>query len=107
MSSRPRGRADLEDLERVFAALAHPSRRTILMVLKARGGRMTSGDISDRLACAWPTTSRHLRVLQAAGLVSIESQGRERVYRLEVERLHAVAGGWLRRFNEEEEAGAR
>jgi hypothetical protein len=37
-------------------------------------------------------------VLQQAGLVSIELRGRERVYRLDMERLHSVAKGWLDRF---------
>ena len=38
------------------------------------------------------------RVLEQAGLVSITMRGRERVYRLRADRLHAVAGGWLGRF---------
>jgi len=56
---------------------------------------MTAGEIADRFSCSWPTTTRHLRVLERAGLVSVEASGRERRYRLEQERLLAVAGGWL------------
>jgi DNA-binding transcriptional ArsR family regulator len=96
--SRPRGLAELDAFDAVFGALAHRSRRTILAVLHARGGEMTSGAIAARFDCAWPTTSQHLRVLEKAGLVSITLRGRERVYRLETERLRAVAGGWLDRF---------
>ena len=59
---------------------------------------MTSGAIAARFDCSWPTTSQHLRVLEQAGLVTISMRGRERVYRLESERLHDVAGGWLGRF---------
>jgi len=66
-------------------------------VLHARGGRVAAGDIARRFACRWPTTSRHLRVLEEAGLVSVERQGRERLYRLERDRLRAVAGGWIDR----------
>lgn len=98
MSRRPRGLAELDDFDAVFAALAHPSRRTILSVLHARGGQMTSGDIAGRFDCSWPTTSQHLRVLEQAGLVRIELRGREHIYRLQTARLHAVAGGWLARF---------
>ena len=98
MSPRPRGLADLDDFDAVFGALASRSRRTILSVLHARGGQMTSGAIAARFDCAWPTTSQHLRVLEQAGLVTIELRGRERVYRLESDRLRAVAGGWLERF---------
>jgi DNA-binding transcriptional ArsR family regulator len=79
----------------VFAALAHEQRRHILLTLKFRGGEMSAGAIADRFACAWPTTTRHLRVLEAAGLVTVEKRGRERIYRLEIERLLSVAGGWI------------
>jgi DNA-binding transcriptional ArsR family regulator len=54
-----------------------------------------AGDIAERFACSWPTTSRHLRVLEEAGLVRGEQEGRERFYVLEEERLREVAGGWL------------
>jgi DNA-binding transcriptional ArsR family regulator len=79
----------------VFAALAHEQRRHILLTLKFRGGEMSAGAIADRFACSWPTTTRHLRVLEAAGLVAVQKRGRERIYRLETERLLSVAGGWL------------
>jgi len=98
MTQRPRGLAELDAFDSVFAALANRSRRTILSVLHARGGEMTSGAIAARFDCSWPTTSQHLRVLEQAGLVTISMHGRERVYRLESERLHDVAGGWLGRF---------
>ena len=68
------------------------------MTLKFRGGELTAGDIADRFACSWPTTTRHLRVLVDAGLVSVEKRGRERIYRLDTERLMSVAGGWLEWF---------
>ena len=98
MSSERAGLAELDELERVFAALAHASRRQILGVLKARGGRVRAGDIARRFACSWPTTTRHLRVLEGAGLVRVEQEGRERWYVLEARKLQRVAGGWLRYF---------
>lgn len=88
----------LADFDAVFSALAHRSRRTILSVLHARGGEMTSGAIAARFNCSWPTTSQHLRVLERAGLVTIVLRGRERVYRLQTERLLSVTGSWLDRF---------
>jgi DNA-binding transcriptional ArsR family regulator len=89
---------ELEDLERVFAALAHASRRQILLSLHFHGGEMTAGEIASRFACSWPTTSRHLSQLELAGLVRAERRGRERVYSLDRERLDRVAGGWLGHF---------
>ena len=59
---------------------------------------MTSGAIVARFDCSWPTTTRHLRVLEEAGLVQVGLNGRERVYRLDVRRLNAVAGSWVERF---------
>jgi DNA-binding transcriptional ArsR family regulator len=59
---------------------------------------MTAGKIADRFDCSWPTTSRHLRLLEDAGLVSVEQRGRERVYVLEEERLRRVVGRWLAHF---------
>jgi DNA-binding transcriptional ArsR family regulator len=91
------GLAELADLEAVFAALAHASRRHVLVVIHARG-RMTAGEIADRFHHAWPTTSRHLKVLERAGLVRAERRGRERVYTVGVRRLTSVVGDWLSWF---------
>ena len=79
-------------------ALGHASRRHILVVLDARGGRMAAGAIAKRFSCSWPTTTRHLRLLETAGLVRVERVGREWQYVLEAERLQQVVGGWLRHF---------
>lgn len=84
--------------ERVFNALAHPSRRQILLVLHFRGGRMTAGEIAERFSCRWPTTTRHLRVLERAGLVLVKKTGRTRIYSVNGKRLNAVLGGWLQWF---------
>jgi DNA-binding transcriptional ArsR family regulator len=98
VSSRPRGLAELDDFDAVFGALAHRSRRTILAVLHARGGQMTSGAIAARFEHSWPTISQHLRVLQLAGLVTVELRGREHVYRLQTDRLLGVTERWLSHF---------
>jgi len=80
--------------EAIFTALAHPARRRILHTLNFEGGAMTAGDIAAMFAHAWPTTTRHLRVLEDAGLVAAETQGRTRVYRIEKKRL-ALAREWI------------
>lgn len=59
---------------------------------------MTSGEIAERFSCSWPTTTRHLRVLEEAGLVAVAKRGRERVYRLRARFLRRVVRGWLRWF---------
>ncbi|MBX3187686.1 MAG: winged helix-turn-helix transcriptional regulator [Labilithrix sp.] len=86
-------------LQAVLEALAHPARRQILLTVHFRGGEMTAGDIARRFAHAWPTTTRHLRVLEAAGLLQHEKRGRERIYRVQRERL-ALVTEWLAWFEE-------
>lgn len=91
--------AELDVLDRVFQALAHPARRQILLVLQARGERVRAGEIADRFACSWPTTTRHLGVLRDAGLVEVETAGRERFYVVNGERLRDIVGNWLGHFS--------
>jgi DNA-binding transcriptional ArsR family regulator len=69
------------------------------MVVLFRGGEMTSGDIADRFQCAWPTTVRHLRVLEQSGLLVQRKEGRTSRYRIAKERLHLVED-WLRWFRQ-------
>ena len=87
--------AALEEIEGVFAALSHEVRRHIVLLLSHLGGELPSGYLAKRFAHSWPTTTRHLHVLEAAGLVSVRRQGRSWVYRLERDRLRSVVGGWL------------
>ena len=86
--------AMLDAYEVLFTALAHPARRRILMTLNFAGGEMTAGAIAALFAHAWPTTTRHLQVLESAGLIAHERQGRERLYHLDRRRL-ALARDWL------------
>ncbi len=77
-----------------MAALAHPARRQILLTLHFVGGSASAGDIAARFDHKWPTTTRHLRVLEEAGLIQQERQGRSRVYALNKQRL-ALVSEWL------------
>jgi len=63
-----------------FRALADPTRREILRVL--RDGPKTSGEIAERFPTSWPTVSRHLGVLRDAGLILSERSGQQIVYEL-------------------------
>ncbi|HEX4417343.1 MAG TPA: metalloregulator ArsR/SmtB family transcription factor [Kofleriaceae bacterium] len=80
------------------AAIAHPARRQILLTVHMRGS-MAAGEIAGRFAHAWPTTSRHLRVLEAAGLLSHKRQGRNHVYAVDHARLGLLTEwlGWFHR----------
>jgi DNA-binding transcriptional ArsR family regulator len=78
----------------MFTALAHPVRRHVLQVLHARGGTLTAGELAARFSHSWPTTTRHLRVLEDAGLVVIASVGRERHVSVERKRLLVLLDLW-------------
>jgi len=84
--------------EAVFAALAHPVRRRILVTLHFQGGSMTAGEIAGMFDHAWPTTTAHVQVLEAAGLLSHDRRGRTRVYHLDRRRLELVRD-WLAWFS--------
>src|SRR6476659_5973277 len=84
----------LEATETVFAALSHAARRHIVQLLSHLGAELPSGYLAQRLPHSWPTTTRHLHVLEAAGLVSVRREGRSCVYRLERDRVQRVVGGW-------------
>ena len=99
--SKSRAERELEDFELVFSALAHEARRRVLVVLLGRHGEMTAGQIVERFSCSWPTMTRHLSILEEAGLIRVEKIGRERHYFLNRQRLHSVVGNWLNWFEEE------
>lgn len=66
----------------VFKALADPTRRRVLELL--RDGAMTAGELAERFPLSKPTMSAHFSVLQAAGLVEAEKEGRTVYYRIKL-----------------------
>jgi DNA-binding transcriptional ArsR family regulator len=66
----------------VFRALADPTRRSIVKML--RKGPLTSGEIAERFPSAWATVSRHLAILREADLVNAERNGNSITYELNV-----------------------
>jgi DNA-binding transcriptional ArsR family regulator len=64
-----------------WAALADPTRRAVLDLLRQRP--LSVNELVDALAISQPTASKHLRVLRAAGLVHVEPVAQRRIYALE------------------------
>jgi DNA-binding transcriptional ArsR family regulator len=81
-----------DELSRTFAALADPTRRAILGRLAE--GEATVGELAAPFAMSLPAVSRHLRVLERAGLVSKGREAQWRPCRLEVGELRR-ADEWL------------
>jgi len=66
----------------VFRALADPTRRKVLLLLRQRP--MNAGELSEHFAVAKPTMSAHFSVLREAGLVDADKQGTTITYRLRI-----------------------
>lgn len=77
-------------LEKVFKALAHKTRRHILVSIKRNGGEMTAGEIAAEHSCSWPTVTRHLRVLENAGFLETENEGNFLIYKLRLRSVKMV-----------------
>jgi DNA-binding transcriptional ArsR family regulator len=75
-----------------FKALAHPTRRDI--VERLSGGAATVGEVSRRFAVSKPTISRHLKVLEEAGMVTRVIDGRTHRLALQPDTL-ADASEWI------------
>jgi DNA-binding transcriptional ArsR family regulator len=75
-----------------FAAVAEPSRRQILDLLRER--ERPVGELVERLRISQPGVSKHLRVLREAGLVAVRADGRRRLYGLRPAPL-AEVDAWL------------
>ena len=79
-------------MDAVLQAIADPSRRTMLEMLREQPA--SAGELADALPIARPGVSRHLRVLREAGLVEVQPDGQRRIYTLRPEALVEV-DDWL------------
>lgn len=82
-------------LDAVFHALADPTRRAMLGQLAER--ELTIGELATPFSMSFAGASKHVRVLENAGLVTRTIQGRSHLCRLQAARL-AEANAWLRRY---------
>ena len=82
-------------LDATFAALADPTRRAILARLAS--GRASVTELAEPFAMSQPAISKHLKVLERAGLISRGREAQRRPRRLEAKRL-AEATKWLDRY---------
>ena len=85
-----------DQLSRVFAALADPTRREVLQLL--RRGPMGAGELAEHFDLARPTMSAHFAVLRDAGLVEADKDGRAVTYRLKMSVLEDALLGFAQAF---------
>jgi DNA-binding transcriptional ArsR family regulator len=81
--------------EATFQALADPTRRAVLDLL--RRGSQPAGEIAGAFPVSRPAISKHLRLLRRAHLVREHREGRNRVYQLNPEPLRAI-DSWLDQY---------
>jgi len=86
-----------DTLDRTFAALADPTRRAILARLAT--GQATVTELASPFAMSLPAVSKHLKVLERAGLITRGREAQWRPATLEAEPLHAAAD-WLEQYRQ-------
>lgn len=86
-----------ERLDLTFAALADPTRRAILARLAT--GEASVQELTEPFEMSQPAISKHLKVLERAGLISVDIDAQRRPRRLEPQRLEEAAD-WIERYRE-------
>jgi DNA-binding transcriptional ArsR family regulator len=88
---------DSDQLDKVFAALADPTRRAILLRLAM--GEATVNELAEPFAISLPAISKHLKVLERAGLITRGKEAQYRPCRLETDQLK-FAFDWLEHYRQ-------
>jgi DNA-binding transcriptional ArsR family regulator len=88
------------DTDKVFKALADPSRRKLLDLLYEQNGQ-SLGQLCEHLDMARQSVTQHLGILEEANLVSTVKRGREKMHFINPVPLHEVYERWVRKFERE------
>lgn len=84
-------------MDAVFKALADPSRRKLLDVLRQNNGQ-TLGELCRHLEMTRQAATKHLAVLEAANLIATVWRGREKLHYLNPVPIHEIYERWIRKF---------
>jgi DNA-binding transcriptional ArsR family regulator len=90
-------------MNNVFEALAHPTRRAILEMLKQ--GSKSAGEIADAFEVSKPTMSGHFAKLKEAGLIQADQLGTTIIYSINLSTLEEVLLGFMGRIGVSGEKG--
>jgi DNA-binding transcriptional ArsR family regulator len=85
------------DADKVFKALADPTRRKLLDRLCERNGQ-TLGQLCENLEMARQSATQHIEILEAANLVTAIKRGREKLHFINPVPLYEVYARWVRKF---------
>jgi DNA-binding transcriptional ArsR family regulator len=86
-------------MEKVFRALADPSRRMLLDRLFSKGGQML-GALAADMPMSRQAVTKHLAILEAANLVSVHWQGREKLHYLNPVPIGDIVRRWVGKFED-------
>jgi len=86
-----------DDSDKVFKALADPSRRKLLDLLCEKNGQ-TLGQLCDHLDMARQSATQHLGLLEDANLISNVKRGREKLHFVNPVPIHEVYERWVKKF---------
>ena len=86
-----------DDSDKVFKALADPSRRKLLDLLCETNGQ-TLGQLCDHLDMARQSATQHLGLLEDANLISTVKRGREKLHFVNPVPIHEVYERWVKKF---------
>ena len=87
----------MQDIDKVFKALADPGRRRLLDVLHRENGQ-TLMALCEHMDMSRQAVTQHLQLLEEANLVAIVWQGREKLHYLNPVPLHEIHARWIAKF---------
>lgn len=93
----PRQDLPLKEVDKVFKALADPSRRELLDRLHVRSGQ-TLSELCEGLDMTRQAVTQHLGLLEEANLVAVQWQGREKLHYFNPVPIHEIYERWIRKF---------
>ena len=87
----------MKEIDKVFKALADPSRRELIDRLHAKNGQ-TLSELCKGLDMARQSVTQHLGLLEEANLISVQRQGREKLHYFNPVPIHEIYERWIRKF---------
>ena len=90
----------MKEIDKVFKALADPSRRELIDRLHAKNGQ-TLSELCKGLYMARQSVTQHLGLLEDANLISVERQGREKLHYFNPVPIHEIYSRWIRKFEQD------
>lgn len=89
----------MSDIDKVFKALADPSRRQLIDRLHGKNGQ-TLAELCVDLNMSRQAVTQHLAVLEQANLISVQRRGREKLHYFNPVPIHEIYVRWIRKFEE-------